>query len=151
MLDRAAQAGIDRLPALCHPTSIDGAAISTRLVAYVDEITVSAQSVYLGGWAMLPYPASGRSQIHGVLRSPARERVFTTQAIQRPGVAQADQAPCWRLCGFRFVASHLLLRREDFQMGLLIVRDNTAEYTMTERWRRRCGGEPPQRWISNDS
>lgn len=151
LLAQAASQGVYALPTLCEQRSFPEARPSNRMVAQVDETTVGARSVYLGGWAMLPDERSRRGQIHVVLRSAQRELMFSTIAIQRPDVARAYAEPRWRLCGFRFVVARHQLPREDFQIGLLVAQGDAAEYRMTEHWLRLADPAVAQPWISNDS
>lgn len=151
VLKLAAEHGVYTLPSLSEPREFSAMAASTRILAHLDETTVSAASVYLGGWAMIPGLQSRRGQIHIVLRSSARQLIFSTVPIQRPDVAGAYQEPRWRLSGFRFALERDDLPAEDFQIGVLVDVEPVAEYVMTEQWLRLSDPAFVPPWISNDS
>lgn len=150
LLDRARDEGVYTLPALCEPRSFPNAVPTRQMVAYVDEKTISAKTVYLGGWAMLPGTLSERGQIHVILRSKKTRLIYTTVTVQRPDVAQAYHEPLWRLSGFRFVIDRSELPVEDLQVGLLISEGGEAHYQMTDQYVRLTRPEQ-EPWISNDS
>jgi hypothetical protein len=150
LLQQARDQGVYTLPALCEPRTFPHALASKRIVAHVDEKTICAKSVYLGGWAMIPDTLSKRGQIHVILLSKKTKRIYSTITVQRPDVAKAYNEPRWRLSGFRFVMDRKDIPDEDFQIGLLIANNEGGTYTMTDQWLRLTDPES-EPWVSNDS
>jgi hypothetical protein len=133
LLRIAADRGIYRLPVFSKSAEFSGAQPSQRIVAHVDETVANDRAVTVGGWGMIPGVTSEFGQIQVVLRSEQSTRVFTTVTLQRPDVAKAYQEPKWRLAGFRAVIPREQLPRENFTIGVMIVRGGRAEYVMTPR------------------
>ena len=132
LLERAARAGIYRLPSVCEPRPFPRKAKESARVAYfVDDMTVNASAVYLTGWAALQGEVSRRHQVKLVLRSAAGTRLFTTVTETRPDVAKATRQPGWELSGFQFAVRREQLPPAEYQVGFLIDGRDGPEFAMT--------------------
>ena len=107
------------------------AAISPRLVYFVDELTVNPRSAFIRGWVAIPGHRSERGEIHVILRSAQETHLFTTVGITRPDVAAATRQPDWDHAGFRFARRRDRLPTGEFQLGFLITHHGKSEYIMT--------------------
>ena len=129
LLRKAEELGVYRLGPVCQrrpfPSDIT---VSSRLVYFVDEMTVNGRSAFVQGWAAIPGQRSQRGQIHVVLRSAKETQVFTTVPITRPDVAGATiQFERW----ISFARRRDRLPSGDFQIGFLITESGKSEYIMT--------------------
>ncbi|MES2694006.1 MAG: hypothetical protein V4773_11070 [Verrucomicrobiota bacterium] len=132
LLKQAARAGIYAMPPLCQEIPFpENAKPSTRLIYFVDDMTVNDRSVYVTGWAALRDVKSERHQIHLVLRNAQETHLFTTVTESRPDVAKATKQPSWELSGFQFVRLRDRLPDGEFQIGFLIDGPDGPEFTMT--------------------
>lgn len=132
LLRKAEELGVYRLGPICRRRPFpQNATVSSRLIYFVDEMTVNARSTFIRGWAAIPGQRSQRGQIHLVLRSPKETHLFTTVPITRPDVAKATNHPDWELAGFRFARRRDRLPSGEFQLGFLITESGRSEYIMT--------------------
>jgi hypothetical protein len=119
------------MPPICLPRSFPNARPSTRIVYYVDEMTVSSRSAFVGGWVGIPGVRSERGTVHVVLRSETETHIFTTVTASRPDVVAAEKSDHWLLSGFRFARRRDRLPIGEFQLGFLVNGDQGPEYIMT--------------------
>lgn len=132
LLNEAERAGIYRMGPLCLARDFPGDAVeSSRIVYFVDTMTVSARSAYIDGWAAIPGERSERGQIHVLLRAGKETHMFTAVTETRTDVAQATKKPGWELSGFRFALRRDRLPTGEFQLGFLVEYDDGVEFIMT--------------------
>jgi hypothetical protein len=143
LLKMAEERGVYRLPRVSNEAEFPDAKPSTRIITYIDELIANERAITAGGWAMLPGKVSKRGQVHLVLRSEKRTLIFTAATLQRPDVAKAYKEPKWRLCGFRAVIGRDRLPAEDFDVGVLVVDGDQAEFVMTSNRLQLASGKAP--------
>jgi hypothetical protein len=131
LLQRAEQRGLYRLEPLCLPREFPGALPSSRIAYFVEEMAVSDQSAFVGGWAAIPGVETRRGQVHIVLRSPTETHVFTAVTIRRPDVVRTLDKEEWEYSGFRFVGRREDLPTGEYEIGFLIDAGGAPEYIMT--------------------
>lgn len=131
LLHEAERRDLYRMPPLCEPRTFRNAKPSSRIVYYVDEMTVTPRAAYVAGWAGIRGVTSERHTLHVVLRSETAMHVFTTISASRPDVAKAEKSENWLWSGFRFTRLREGLPSGEFQLGFLITTDKGAEYIMT--------------------
>lgn len=131
LLAKAEASGIYRLAPVCVPRSFPHAKPTSKIVYFVDEMTVNARSVFVRGWAAIPGKASERRTIHLVLKSEQETYIYTTVTSRRPDVAKDLKQPSADLSGFTFALRRDRLPTGDFQLGILIDGDSATEYIMT--------------------
>jgi hypothetical protein len=131
LLKMAADRGVYRLPQVSTEAEFPDARPSTRIITYIDELIVNDRAITAGGWAMIPGKLSKRGQVYVMLRSEKSTLIFSAVTLQRPDVAKAYKEPKWRLSGFRAVIARTRLPAEDFDVGVVIVDGDDAEFIMT--------------------
>lgn len=131
LLREAERRGVYRMGPVCLPRSFPAAEPSERIVARVDELTVTDRSAFVRGWAVIPGLRSERGHIHLVLRSPTATHIYSTVSTQRPDVAANLGDPQLNRCGYLFALRRDRLPPGDFQIGLLIKHRGASEYVMT--------------------
>ncbi len=131
LLKTAAARGVYRMNAICERESFPKAQPSTRIVYYVEEMTVNDHTAYVGGWAAMPAETSERGMIHLVLKSDQETFIYSTVAMSRPDVALAMKNKHAMRSGFMFAIDRDALPSADFQIGILIAKGNHAEFRMT--------------------
>ena len=134
VLNEAEQRGVYRMGSICSPRSFPHAQPSSRIIYFVDEMTVTSRSAYVEGWAAIPGRRSERGEVHLVLRSGTQMHVFTTVTSARPDVTKETKNPEWELSGYRFGRRRDRLPTGEFQIGFLIADEDgkNAEYIMTD-------------------
>lgn len=131
LLNETERRGLYRMPALCGPRVFSKPKPSARIVYYVDEMTVSPRSAFIGGWAAIRGVPSRRDNLHVVLHSETATHVFATLTATRPDVANAEKGERWLHSGFRFVRRREQLPAGEYQLGFLITTGDGPEYIMT--------------------
>ncbi len=124
-------AGVYHMPSLCQPRVFPQAKPSANLAYYVDRITVNEETVRIEGWAARPGFVSAPGQIHVILLSETTRTVYTTVSMRRPDVDASEPRYEWDYSGFRLQYRHWALPHENFQIGIMIVSDQGAEFVMT--------------------
>lgn len=131
LLKKSEERGVYHLPEFSLPAEFPDAVESSRLITYVDELFASTRAVTIGGWAMLPGRWSRRGQVYVVLQSETSRLIFSSVTLQRTDVATAYKEPKWLYSGFRAVINRDRLPAENFDVGVLIVDEDQAEFVMT--------------------
>lgn len=132
VLTKAEELGVYRLGGLCFERPFPASAReSSRIVYYVDEMTINPRSAYVGGWVGIPGERSRRGRVHVILRSATETLLYTTVTISRPDVAKENKQPGWSRAGFSFVRLRDRLPTGTYQLGFLITDGHHAEYVMT--------------------
>jgi hypothetical protein len=124
-------AGVYRMPTPCQPRVFPQEKPATNLAYYIDRITVNDETIRIEGWAARPGFVSAPGQIHVILLSDRSRTIYTTVPMQRPDVDASEPREDWHHSGFRLQCRHWALPRENFQIGIMIVSDQGAEFVMT--------------------
>jgi hypothetical protein len=133
LLHEAERRGVYRMGPVCIPRFFPAAVPSERILARVDELSVTDRSAFVRGWAAIPGLRSERGHIHLVLRSTTATHVFSTVSTQRPDVAANLGDPRLNRSGYLFSLRRDRLPSGDYQIGFLIKHGSTSEYAMTEQ------------------
>lgn len=131
LLKSAESRGVYRMGPICERQVFPNAQASSRIVYYVEEMTVNERTAYVGGWAAIPGQASERGQVHLILRSEKETFIYNTVALSRPDVALALKSKDALRSGFTFAVDRDELPRADFQIGILIAEGSHSEFQMT--------------------
>jgi hypothetical protein len=150
LLRQAAALGLYRLGPVCLPVAFPAQATETRQITYyVEEVTVRGSVAAVRGWAAIPGRESLRGTLHLVLKSAGSTHLFSTVTVPRNDVPTTMKQPGWLNAGFHFALPLAGMPSGDFQLGLLIMEGDRAEYIMTDhRLNTRAAAHRPARLAS---